>query len=119
MQFLLSVHLDESQTGEFGPYTSAEEMEQAFADTGAFNAMLQEKSHWIFAGGLQSPTTAQRVDARGAEPVSADGPHLPGPEALSGLWIIEAADMDEALALAAAGSTACRGEVEVRPFHGV
>lgn len=119
MQFLLSVHLDENTAGPFGPYGSAEEMEQAFADTAAFNETLQKGGHWVFAGGLQPSTTARIVDGRGDSPTTTDGAHLPGPERLSGLWIIEATDMDEALALAAEGSRACRGAIEVRPFHGV
>ena len=37
-------------------------------------------------------------------------------EYLAGFWVIEAADLDEALKLAAAGSQSCNRKVEVRPF---
>jgi hypothetical protein len=45
-----------------------------------------------------------------------DGPFLESKEYLVGFWIIEAADLDEALKLATAGSKACNRKVEVRPF---
>jgi Uncharacterized protein conserved in bacteria len=42
---------------------------------------------------------------------------LPGVEGVSrGFWIIEAADLDVALKLAAEGSKACNRKIEVRPF---
>ena len=56
---------------------------------------------------------------QGGTPVLTDGPYLETKEALGGFWIIEAPDLDVALALAAEGSKACRGKVEVRPFEGL
>jgi hypothetical protein len=57
------------------------------------------------------------VDSRGAgEAVVTDGPFVESKEYLAGFWIIEAADLDVALRLAAAGSRACNRRVEVRPF---
>jgi hypothetical protein len=50
-------------------------------------------------------------------PVVTDGPYLESKEYIGGFWIIEATDLDHALALAAEGSKACRGKVEVRPFQ--
>jgi hypothetical protein len=72
----------------------------------------------VFAGGLHSPNTATVVDGTGDEPVTTDGPFSEAKEQIGGFWVIEAADLDEALALAARGSKACRGKVEVRPFQG-
>lgn len=46
-----------------------------------------------------------------------DGPYLETKEHLGGFWVIEAADLDQALGLAAEASKACRGKVEVRPFQ--
>lgn len=48
----------------------------------------------------------------------ADGPYLETKEHIGGFWVIEAPDLDVALGLAAEGSQACRGKVEVRPFAG-
>ena len=46
-----------------------------------------------------------------------DGPFAETKEQLGGFWIIEAPDLDAALKLAAEGSAACEGKVEVRPFQ--
>jgi hypothetical protein len=46
-----------------------------------------------------------------------DGPFVESKGHLAGFWIIEAADVDVALALAADGSRACNRKVEVRPFR--
>ena len=81
-----------------------------------FNDRLQAGGHWVFAGGLGSPSTATVIDGRGGEAMFTDGPFLESKEYLAGFWIIEAADLDVALALAAAGSKACNRKVEVRPF---
>ncbi|NES30250.1 hypothetical protein GCE86_07905 [Micromonospora terminaliae] len=92
-------------------------MLRAFADTGAFNERLRTDGHLVFADGLEAPTTATTVDGRGGKPVFTDGPYLETKEHLDGFWVIEAADLDVALALAAEGSRACHGTVEVRPFR--
>ena len=47
-----------------------------------------------------------------------DGPYLETKVAIGGFWVIDAPDLDVALTLAAEGSQACRGKVEVRPFDG-
>ncbi|MBN9328049.1 YciI family protein [Cellulomonas sp. SG140] len=92
-------------------------MLQAFADTGAFNDKLVADGYFVFADGLEQATTATVVDGRGEQPVITDGPYLEAKEHLGGFWIIEAPDLDVALRLAAEGSKACRGKVEVRPFQ--
>ena len=116
--YLLSVH-GPAEMGEFGSYGSKEEMEAAFAATGAFNETLRADGHWVFAGGLQSATTATVVDGQGGTPVMTDGPYLETKEVIGGFWVIEAPDLDVALALAARASQACGGKVEVRPFDGL
>jgi hypothetical protein len=111
-QYLLSVH-----HGPKGPDLTREEMRQSFADTGVFNDEIQASGHWVFAGGLVSAQSATVVDGTGPEVLITDGPYVETKEQLGGFWIIEAADLDEALALAARGSKACRGAVEVRAFQ--
>jgi hypothetical protein len=81
-----------------------------------FNDQLQAEGHWVFAGGLASPSSATVIDNRGGEALFIDGPFLESKEYLVGFWIIEAADLDVALKLAAEGSKACNRKVEVRPF---
>ena len=84
----------------------------------AFNDRLQAEGHWVFAGGLASPSTATVIDNRGEEAVFTDGPFVESKEHVAGLWIIEAPDLDVALELATEGSKACNRKLEVRPFLG-
>ena len=81
-----------------------------------FNDRLRAEGHWVFAGGLASPSTATVIDNRGGEAMFTDGPFVESKEHLAGFWVIEAADLDVALKLAAEGSRACNRKIEVRPF---
>jgi hypothetical protein len=81
-----------------------------------FNDRLQAEGYWVFAGGLAEPSTATVIDNRGEEAMVTDGPFLESKEHLAGFWIIEAADLDVVLKLAAEGSKACNRKIEVRPF---
>ncbi|WP_249295526.1 YciI family protein [Agrococcus sp. Marseille-Q4369] len=101
----------------FGEYGSREAMREAMAETGAFNARLEQAGRLLFADGLAEATTATTVDGRGDRPIVTDGPYLESKEHLGGFWVIEAAHLDEAIAIAAEGSRACRNPVEVRPFN--
>lgn len=115
-RYLLSVFGPTERTA-FSGYASKEAMLQSFADTGAFNEKLERLGHFVFADGLEPASTATTVDGQGERPVFTDGPYLEAKEHLGGFWVIDAADLDVALALAAEASAACRGAVEVRPFH--
>jgi hypothetical protein len=106
MQYLVSVIDDRSG--------SATPTEMAAID--AFNDRLEADGHWVFAGGLASPSTATVIDNRDGEALFIDGPFLESKEYLIGFWIIEAPDLDAALELAAEGSKHCNRKVEVRPF---
>jgi hypothetical protein len=106
MQYLVSV-IDDTA----GLATSDE-----MAAINAFNDRLRADGHWVFAGGLAAPSSATVIDNRGEEAMFTDGPFLESKEYLAGFWIIEAADIDVALALTAEGSKACNRKVEVRPF---
>ena len=108
MQYLVSVIDDKS-----GSATPAE-----MTAITAYNERLQAEGHWVFAGGLASPSTATVIDNRGGEPLFTDGPFVESKEYLAGFWIIEAGDLDVALKLAAEGSKHCNRRVEVRPFEG-
>ena len=81
-----------------------------------FNDRLRAEGHWVFAGGLGAPDNATVIDNRGEEAMFTDGPFLESKEYLAGFWIMEAADLDVVLKLAAEGSKACNRKVEVRPF---
>lgn len=115
-RFMMSVY-GPTERPELGGYESKKAMRGALAATGAFNDKLVEQGHFVFADGLEAATTATTVDGQGETPVLTDGPYLEAKEHLGGFWVIEAPDLDVALALAAEGSRACRGVVEVRPFQ--
>jgi hypothetical protein len=112
-QYLLAVHMVDGSE----PYPDPEVMQQAFAQVDRFNEKLQETGAWVFAGGLQEASTATVVRATDGEVVITDGPFAEAKEQIGGFWVIEAADLDVALALAAEGSAACMQPVEVRPFQ--
>ncbi len=86
------------------------------ADIDVYNDRLKADGHWVFAGGLASPSSATVIDNRGGEAMFTDGPFLESKEYLIGFWIMEAPDLDVALKLAAEGSKACNRKIEVRPF---
>jgi hypothetical protein len=117
-QYLLSVPDTRTHDNPMGPYGSEAEMQAAFEATGKFNDSLQARGKWVFAGGLHEPSTATVVDATSGEVVTTDGPFAESKEHIGGFWVVEAHDLDEAMALAAEASRACRNPVEVRPFQG-
>ena len=82
----------------------------------AFNDRLVDGGHWVLAGGLTAPSAATVIDARGERPVLTDGPFIETKEYIGGFWVINAPDLETALA--ADGSKCCNRRVEVRPFLG-
>ena len=113
-QYLMSVWMVEGNE----PYASPEEMEQSYKAVDVFNGEIQASGHWVFAGGLHPASTATVVRAgQSGDVITTDGPFAETKEQLGGFWIIEAADLDEALALAARATVACKAPVEVRPFQ--
>lgn len=72
----------------------------------------------VFVGGLQSPRTAKSLRRQAdGKVVTTDGLYLDATEHVGGLWVLETADLDEALAWGRKAAVACRASVEVRPFH--
>ncbi|MGH9039704.1 MAG: YciI family protein [Acidimicrobiia bacterium] len=111
-QYLLSVHMVEGE--EMPP---ADVIEQMYKDVDVFNQELQAEGAWVFAGGLHPATTATVVRVEGGDVITTDGPFAETKEQLGGFWVVEAKDLDAALALAARGAKACGAPVEVRPFQ--
>lgn len=72
----------------------------------------------IFVGGLEPVRRAMalRTDP-GGEVRRVDGPHLSTREHVAGFWVLEAANLDEALAWGRKAAIACRAPVEVRAFN--
>jgi hypothetical protein len=112
-QYLLSVH-----SVEGSPTPISEEMAPIQAAVGEVNAQLQAAGAWVFAGGLHPPHTATVVrSSEQGDVLMTDGPFVEGKEHIGGVWVIEAPDLDAALAWAAKATAACRLPVEVRPFQ--
>jgi hypothetical protein len=111
-QYLLSVHHDEG-----APAPAAEAIEAMYAAVNAFNQEVKDSGAWVFAGGLEPPDTATVVRVDDGETVLTDGPFAESKEQIGGFWVIEAPDLDAALAWAAKGARACANPVEVRPFQ--
>jgi hypothetical protein len=112
-EYLLSVHHDYDTE-----FPSLEEMQPVFEAVDRFNQKVRDAGAWVFAGGLTPVQQATTVDNTGSTPIVSDGPYAESKEYLGGFWVIQAADLDEALQWAKEGSAACRGKVEVRPFQG-
>ena len=111
-QYLMSVLFDDATDT-----ASADEVAATDAAIDAFNDRLRADGHWVFAGGLASPSTATVVDGRAGEAVFTDGPYVETKEYVAGFWIIQAPHLDAALRLASLGSKACNRRVELRPFQ--
>ena len=111
-QYMLSVYMVE---GTEAPVD--DEIQRMYKQVDVFNAKLQDQGLWVFAGGLHPANTATVVRAQNGEVLTSDGPFAESKEQIGGFWIINAPDLDAALALAAEGSAACGAPVEVRPFQ--
>ena len=111
MQYLLTIYVDESAVDAVPP-------EQGVRVTEAYQALTAElKEAGIFLGGegLQRTSTATTVRVRDGEPLLTDGPFAETREQLAGFYLLECADLDEAVGWAAKVPSASTGSVEVRP----
>ncbi len=113
-QYMLSVHHD--GTEDFEDMTP-EQIQPIYEAVERFNQEVREAGKWVFAGGLEPIESATTVDNTEGRKLVTDGPFSESKEYLGGFWIIEAADLGEALDWAQRGSAACQGRVEVRPFQ--
>ena len=108
--YMLSVH----HSPDALPPQTEEEMQKVFQQVDAFNADVQAAGAWVFAGGLHPPEIATVVKAKDGDVVITDGPFAESKEYIGGFWIIDVPSRELALELAAEGSKACLGKVEVR-----
>jgi hypothetical protein len=111
-QYLMAVYMVEGE-----PVPAPDVIEQMYKDVDAFNQEIMAAGKWVFGGGLQPADMATVVDASGTDVITTDGPLPEAKEQIGGFWVLNCADLDEALALASRASKACRGRVEVRPFQ--
>ena len=78
---------------------------------------LRDSGHWIAAEALQPVTTATTVRVRNGRMSVTDGPFAETKEQLAGFYLLDAADLDEAVALAARIPPVRTGSIEVRPVR--
>src|SRR5262245_21150944 len=110
MQYALLIYTPERE-GDVPPETIAAEME-------GYNAFTDHiRSKGVMKGGeaLDSVATATTVRVVDGRTITTDGPFAETKETLGGFYLVEAADLDEAIAYAAMIPGAQRGCIEVRP----
>ncbi len=96
-------------------YDPSVETEAMIEQIHALNREMVAAGARKLACGLSPAGKAKSLRAQPAGKVNVtDGPYLETKEHMGGFWILEAADMDEALAWARKGSVACRASAEVR-----
>jgi hypothetical protein len=86
-------------------------------DISALNKEMDAAGARFFAGGLEAASRAKSLRKQSNGSVSiTDGPYLEAKEHIGGFWILQCADLDEALAWGRKAVIACRAPVEVRAF---
>jgi hypothetical protein len=108
MQYMMLVYLDENAL------TQAES-ESCYRESTQLAQELDASGHYLAAAPLQPTSTATSVQVRDGKRLVTDGPFAETREQLGGYFLIEASDLDEAIAIAARIPIARRGTIEVRP----
>ena len=114
MKYLLALIADESRFAERTPEQQAESMRAWDAYT---QAVIDAGVH-LGGEGLQPSSTATtvRIQASG-EPIVSDGPFAETKEQLGGYYLLDVADLDEAIKWAHKCPAATNGTVELRPIQ--
>jgi hypothetical protein len=106
MKYLCLVYLDEKRLDELPD-----------ADCVAYDAAIRANGHCIASEALQSVHTATTVRVRDGKLSITDGPFAETKEQLTGFYLIEAQDLNEAIQIAAKIPPARVGSIEVRPIR--
>ena len=112
-KYLLSLH---SVEGEAGPSMTDEEMHSYMGQIHVLEDEMKSAGAWVFGGALHGPDTATVVRNQGGEVLTTDGPFAEAKEHLGGFYIVEAGDLDAALAWASKTAECIKRPIEVRPF---
>jgi hypothetical protein len=110
-RYLLSVYQPD------GPAPEPEVLDRIMADLAVLNAELRAAGAWVFTAGLHPPGTATVVRSRDGQVLMTDGPYTEGKEHVGGFTVVDAPDLDAALAWAARLAEATTLPIEVRPFQ--
>jgi hypothetical protein len=110
-QYLVAIHHPDN----YDPSTEDEAMHR---DINVFNEEMMTAGVRVFVGGLTAASNARSLRVRpDGKVLITDGPYLETKEHIGGFWVLEAANLDDALAWGRKAAIACRAPVEVRPFH--
>ncbi len=111
-QYLVAIH----HPDDYDP--SVAEDEAMSRDIDALNDEMKAAGVRVFVGGLRPASSAKSLRTQpNGQVLITDGPYLEATEHVGGFWVLEAADLDEALTWGRNAAVACRAPVEVRPFH--
>ena len=111
MRFLLLIYDDESGTDDATP----EQFAAMLAEYEAYDRAVQEAGVFVSGEGLQPTATARSVRMRDGAPLHTDGPFAETREQLGGYYLLDCADIDDALRWAERIPVPPSGGVEVRP----
>ena len=111
MRFLLLIYDDESGSDDATP----EQFAAMLAEYEAYDRAVQEAGVFVSGEGLQPSATARTVRMRDGAPLHTDGPFAETREQLGGYYLLECADLDEAMRWAERIPVPASGGVEVRP----
>jgi hypothetical protein len=114
-RYMLSVH---SARDDARPPATDEEMRKSSEGISLVEEEMKSAGSWVFSARLHGPDTATVVRVSGGETLTTDGPFVESKEHLGGFYIIEAEDLDAALAWASKVTAAVQAPIEVRPFAG-
>ena len=107
-QYLVAIHHPDD-------YDPSLETEATISDIHALNREMIAAGVRVFVGGLAPAPGAKSLRAQlDGKVLITDGPYLETKEHIGGFWVLEAADLDEALAWGRKAAVACRAPVEVR-----
>ena len=111
-QYLVAIH----HPDDYDPAVAEDEAMHSGID--ALNDEMKAAGVRIFVGGLQPAKSAMSLRAKpDGEVLITDAPYIETKEHIGGFWVLEAADLDEALEWGRKAVIACRAPVEVRPFR--
>jgi hypothetical protein len=109
-KYLLAMHKADSDN------LSPEGVREVWAGVNALASKMKDAGVFVFKSGLQPAESATVVRQSGGDFLITDGPYTETKEHLAGFWIINAADLDEALEWAKLATLAELRAIEVRPF---
>jgi hypothetical protein len=113
MQYLLLIYDEEKKWGSF-PEAERTHLTAEYRD---FTASVKKSGHFKAGDALQPTTTATSVRVRDGKTMTTDGPFAETREQLGGYYLVEARDLDEAIAIAARIPSARFGTIEIRPIR--